>query len=100
MAGNCTAAHERNIYGYSTHNTALLPEHVRACNAHAGMHVTQGGNERTFQKIYRIWWNTSYYSAGADVIEILHANIINTHTKLVPCRAEYQSGACNRGGLL
>ena len=83
MEGNCTSTHEHSINGYSTHVTALFPEHVRATYMQEFTSPKEDLNEhcRNFTGYDGIYVNYYKRMLVAVLIEIFHANIIKDTKK-------------------
>ena len=104
MEVNCTSPHEHNINGYSTHVTALFPEHVRAMYMLECTSPKEELNEYfgKFTGYDGIYVNDYKRMLVAFVTEIFHANFMNetTTTKKALYRVVYQWGASYSGGIL
>ena len=82
MEVNCTSPHEHNINGYSTHVTALFPEHVRAMYMLECTSPKEELNEYfgKFTGYDGIYVNDYKRMLVAFVTEIFHANFMNETT--------------------
>jgi hypothetical protein len=79
MGNNCNSPHEYNINGYSTHITALFPEHVRTIHTQECTSPKEKPNEhlRKFTGNDGIYVHDYTRMLVTVVTNILHANSIN-----------------------